>query len=165
MTSIISQTQVAPAPVHTGKTCPTCKRAWPTLDFGETSFNEEYIEQLRARGEKRQKTQLSEIEKIRSELYLNTNRRVEKQLMKEAEMRNKIASSYFLDKQAEEENIEHLMEPAELAQARLRIERSYLQDMKEIRHKRKNTTQIKCLQKHFEANPVWNYQKKLQIAE
>ena len=37
--------------------------------------------------------------------------------------------------------------------------------MKEVRHKRKNTTQIKCLLEHFERNPVWNYQKKLHIAE
>ena len=57
------------------------------------------------------------------------------------------------------------MEPAELAQARLRIERSYLQDMREVRHKRKNSAQIKCLNEHFKFNPVWNYQKKLHIAE
>ena len=71
ITSIISRC-ASPGPVHSDNVCPTCKRSWPKLSFGETNLNEEYIEDLNQRGEKRQKTSFgpvqSDIEAIKREL-------------------------------------------------------------------------------------------------
>ena len=71
ITSIISRC-ASPGPVHHDKVCPTCKRSWPQLSFGQTNLNEEYIEDLNQRGEKRQKTSFgpvqSDIDAIKREL-------------------------------------------------------------------------------------------------
>ena len=61
LNSIISHAP-SPAPVHSEKVCPTCNRAWPKFDFNESKLNEEYIEELRMHGEKRQKTSFRPIE-------------------------------------------------------------------------------------------------------
>ena len=68
LNSIISQAP-SPAPVHSEKICPTCKRAWPKFD---SKLNEEYIEEIRMQGEKRLRTSFrpiqTDIEAIRKEL-------------------------------------------------------------------------------------------------
>ena len=52
-----------------------------------------------------------------------------------------------------------------LAETRIRIERQYHQDMREIRHKRKNNAQISVLLHHFKKQPVWDYAMKIAIGQ